>query len=105
VKDKLDIVTNPDIPVADKIHLLPSVAATANALGGDQEQIDRLIKSMGACVEPVYQKMWSDSNDRLKRTLDVMRAARLFNYTFVSHWRKRCCSFTSFPDVPPTRGP
>ena len=32
---------------------------------------------------PVYQKMYDDSNGRLRRTLNILRACRLFNFTFV----------------------
>ena len=53
VKDALDVITNPNVTVPDKMVLLPSVVENATALGQNQGQIDNLIMQTAARMLPV----------------------------------------------------
>jgi hypothetical protein len=81
---RLQSITDPNIPADQKAEHLPSVIENATALGHNQQQVDNLVQETTARLRPVYEKMFDDSNGRLRRTLMILRACRLFNYHFVA---------------------
>lgn len=84
VKETLRRITQPNIPIAEKRELLPSVAANADALGIHPLQRDALVEQAAARMAPLYQKMVDDTGGRLEDTMRILRACRIFNFEFVA---------------------
>ena len=55
VRGQLTTIVDPNIPVQEKIHLLPSVLENVNAIGGTQQQINDLIRDAAERARPAAQ--------------------------------------------------
>ena len=85
VLDHLRVISDPIIPVSEKLDHFPSVLANAEALQpGDIHARNALIVVAAQKASIAYEKMQSDSQDRLFATMLVARAARCFNYKFIA---------------------
>ena len=74
---------------ADRLHeesniCLPTLFSVVNELISDVDEAKEALIVTLAKTIPVYRKMFYDINNRMRQTLGILRACRLFNYEFVA---------------------
>ena len=81
----LQVISDPNIPISEKLDRFPSVVANAeNLRPGDIPARDALIMTASQKANIAHEKMRIDTRGRLADTLRIARAARCFNYIFIA---------------------
>ena len=84
VQNNLREITSNETTIERKRFVLPCVIVNAELFGNNLQAKNRMIEQSSLRMLPVFEKMQHDSDNRLRKTLKVLRACRLFNYKFVA---------------------